>query len=1137
MAEFYRFFDSTLDDVREYTAEEFSEYFRMVLTNGVYNGGTNLQAAAGGGNMTVDIKDGYAMINGYLYKVAGGVTLTLANADVTYNRIDRIVLRWDIREESRFIKAMVIKGVASKSPVAPALTRNNEIYELSLAQVLVKAGTNFIAGSDVTDERLNTSVCGIFNSRIQADTTEIFSQFNKWYNEKIPSFEKAWNDWFSKQQTSSLATKAELEACKTEVGVTISSHVDETSRQSTVLQHGVSVINGEVTSPADIEVQGRTLTSLSNSVLESSKYYVLADKKTKLKWADSSITTGVAKFAGKAEKPTVIRIANFEGKVVASTLENPHIAKRTNTGFNNKEGLLTPTEFSSNSQTTEVSTTIEQLDASIITSSTNISGKSSQHIFSFNIIEEVERNIGKIPGSTTAEKVQWLRNNIGQLYCVWHGYGSSPTGYKASIARWSDTNTSWNIQTGTNTNGSIGRLSTGGSSNHGLYIDSNGFYHLLAYAEPSDGTTASTIYTDYVELEIELKPTATLNSACVPLYEVDSDEYSKILGEWDENAVLSRYPKVEGMQHLQGLAMFVEGANLISPFTEKWNLDVNTKIIGNYEITLEGTTSSPIRSIYLNLTLIPNTQYTFSIEADGEFAIYKATPNHSGTDSALVAYNRGNKATFTTDSRTEYRVYLRTSSSTPLKCTFKNPMLTLGSTQKPFVPYNPSHLFADVKLGQSGTTKDMLYKQDGQWFVRKAIEKDVELDGSLDFSFQSNRDGYKWLKCTHGFLAISDYTNNTAIAVKFNGRLFNQSPSLSGVNEFILYDRSHANKGQIVFTVDNVDTGFADSYTPTADEVKAYFNGWQVKTADSANKPTAWKSIVDGTDAPTQTLAYVKANKAPNYTPYKLSYVLATPQIINVTDKVEGDIVVNGLTQVEVTSGVVVREKVTPVYYATGDYYYINDDDLVGGKTKYKAERVISVYKNTVKDTLWEVVSTGRPFGKQRVRIKGRDFDPTAEYTVTYLALDRHQMTVNATEVKATYANNMRSALDDVVVKQSDIEMSIKTAYDLAEQALQSTNDNKTKISQAETDIQEINDTRMLKVLKTNKDSEGIFKTVTYKRKSDNTIYCVSTLSGGTTPLYTTRTEKYYDATGKTVIATHVYTLSYDDDGELVSEV
>src|SRR5690606_21250337 len=35
-------------------------------------------------------------------------------------------------------------------------------------------------------------------------------------------------------------------------------------------------------------------------------------------------------------------------------------------------------------------------------------------------------------------------------------------------------------------------------------IDSNGFVHFLAFADASNGTTASRIETDYVELEVEL---------------------------------------------------------------------------------------------------------------------------------------------------------------------------------------------------------------------------------------------------------------------------------------------------------------------------------------------------------------------------------------------------------------------------------------------------------------------------------------------------------------------------------------------------------------------------------------------------------------------------------------------------------
>lgn len=191
------FFDSTAEDPREYTADEFAEYFRRVLTDGIFNGGTNLQVTADGTNMNVNIADGYAWIQGYMYKVYGAHTLTLDTADPTYDRIDRVVLRLDKSLEKRSIEAVVLKGTPSATPTPPALTRNDNVYELSLAQVRVIAGKSFIEGFQITDERLNTQVCGLVNSLIQADTTEIFNQFQAWYNSKTAEFQQDWNDWFS----------------------------------------------------------------------------------------------------------------------------------------------------------------------------------------------------------------------------------------------------------------------------------------------------------------------------------------------------------------------------------------------------------------------------------------------------------------------------------------------------------------------------------------------------------------------------------------------------------------------------------------------------------------------------------------------------------------------------------------------------------------------------------------------------------------------------------------------------------------------------------------------------------------------------------------------------------------------------
>lgn len=73
-------------------------------------------------------------------------------------------------------------------------------------------------------------------------------------------------------------------------------------------------------------------------------------------------------------------------------------------------------------------------------------------------------------------------------------------------------------------------------------------------------------------------------------------------------------------------------------------------------------------------------------------------------------------------------------------------------------------------------------------------------------------------------------------------------------------------------------------------------------------------------------------------------------------------------------------------------------------------------------------------------------------------------------------------------------------------------------------------------VYRSNKDSEGIFTQVDYKRY-DDTLFVRSVLSGGTSPEYTTRTATYYAEDGTTVVSTKVYTISYDVDGDITSEV
>jgi hypothetical protein len=496
------------------------------------------------------------------------------------------------------------------------------------------------------------------------------------------------------------------------------------------------------------------------------------------------------------------------------------------------------------------------------------------------------------------------------------------------------------------------------------------------------------------------------------LFEVTAEEYAKIGVEWNDEEVAKRFPYVDAVQHLQNVTVIAEGENLLPPFTE-WFLHANAKVISPYELELNATGS--YQGSPASVKAIPNITYTLSGTllpyTYYEVSYWNKNGRIGGFDAVSLP------TTFTTPNGTE-NIIVQAYNSIPGKYTFTNPMLTLGATPKPFAPRNPSYLFASTKLGQIGDKKDILSKSDGVWYKRKLIEKDVVLDVNVPWQLTLEHIGYKMVKSV-GFTVNA--LANSEVVIKHNGSRLKQV--IERVNGWDTGDLSQVtNTNDFNISIFDVDSGWGETYTPTSDEIKSYFYGWTAKTVDANGKPTAWKSLGDGTDAPTQNLAYVSTNKAPNFTPYKLSYVLDTPQTLNVNNLVEGDIAVSGPTQVEVTSGVIVREKVVPVL--SGSAYYINADGSVypAGKSelKNKVDRIIQVYRNGLLDESW-ILATNVAYGKEYVYCTSENYDTTAEYTVTYIVLDRHLFTNNATDVKASYSGSLKDTADMTTEKVSDL--------------------------------------------------------------------------------------------------------------------
>ncbi|ANC77171.1 hypothetical protein ABE65_010305 [Fictibacillus phosphorivorans] len=201
MAEISKFFNSAPGDLRTYQASDFADYFGNVLSSGLLHTDNipALEVKCEGTDLRTYVEAGKAIIDGYGYENTSDLYLTHALPEATLDRIDRIVLRLDKRNQSRFIKLFVLQGTASATPVAPTLQRDEFIYELSLAQIRVRANTSTLNPADLIDERLDENLCGLVYSLISIPTSQ---------------FQTEWDSFMEGIQSEGFASASEFAAHK-----------------------------------------------------------------------------------------------------------------------------------------------------------------------------------------------------------------------------------------------------------------------------------------------------------------------------------------------------------------------------------------------------------------------------------------------------------------------------------------------------------------------------------------------------------------------------------------------------------------------------------------------------------------------------------------------------------------------------------------------------------------------------------------------------------------------------------------------------------------------------------------------------------------------------------------------------------
>ena len=170
---------------RVYNAADFTSYLDMLVGNGVFpTPSTQLQVRASTG-MNVIVGAGSGWINGHKLVNTADMTLAVESSDVLLGRIDAVIFYVDL--DSRSMGIEIKTGDLSASPVAPALVRTSDRYEMCLAHIRVDKQVDTIVNAMITDTRGNSDLCGYVQGLIQQlDTATLFQQwqdaFDTWFS-------------------------------------------------------------------------------------------------------------------------------------------------------------------------------------------------------------------------------------------------------------------------------------------------------------------------------------------------------------------------------------------------------------------------------------------------------------------------------------------------------------------------------------------------------------------------------------------------------------------------------------------------------------------------------------------------------------------------------------------------------------------------------------------------------------------------------------------------------------------------------------------------------------------------------------------------------------------------------------------
>ena len=188
------FFNSVNGD-RLYNAQQMSNIFEGLITDGVYESVGNKLAVQANNGMTIQIATGRGWFGKHWVDNDTQYLMTVAESDVTLNRYVAVCIRVDDTDAVRDAVPYLKYSEFATTPLKPTMTRTESVKEYCLAYIYIKAGATAITASDIEDTRADESLCGWVTGLIeQLNSATLFSQFtaifNDWFNGLVDMINK-----------------------------------------------------------------------------------------------------------------------------------------------------------------------------------------------------------------------------------------------------------------------------------------------------------------------------------------------------------------------------------------------------------------------------------------------------------------------------------------------------------------------------------------------------------------------------------------------------------------------------------------------------------------------------------------------------------------------------------------------------------------------------------------------------------------------------------------------------------------------------------------------------------------------------------------------------------------------------------